>query len=106
MDHAPGARRSESRGSSSVDDIPPRIRDGIREGIRAWAASPDAANRDSSVLVRSAQLARAEAVKSEYMVLAVHEIWYQLFPPPLGPFGYADLARVIDLALTAYFRDD
>ena len=51
-------------------------------------------------------LARTRGVKSEHMVVAIREAWYELFPRGQDQPGTPDLARAIDCALGAYFRDD
>jgi hypothetical protein len=106
VDPTPASNKRPGYHPSPADDVPADLRDSIRDGIRLWAESRGRAEPDTAALARSAQLARARAVKSEHLVVAVHEIWYQLFPSRPRQFDTTDLAHVIDVALSAYYRVD
>lgn len=101
----PESGKGRARSGSPLEAVPAETRGAIRDGVRQWAASYGTTS-DTSSLVRCATLARIRGVKSEHMVVAIREAWYELFPRGPGQPGTPDLARAIDIALGAYFRDD
>lgn len=106
MQHrTPESGKGRARSGSPLEAVPAEIRGVIRDGVRRWAATCGT-SPDTSPLVGCAMLARTRGVKSEHMVIAIREAWYELFPRGPGQPGTPDLARAIDSALGAYFRDD
>jgi hypothetical protein len=102
---SPESGKGRAPRHSPLDAVPADVRGVIRDGVRQWAASYGTTS-DTGPLVRCALLARTRGVKSEYMVVAIREAWYELFPRGPGQPDTPDLARGIDIALGAYFRDD
>ncbi len=101
----PESGKGRAHSGSPLEAVPAEIRGAIRDGVCQWAASYSTTPNTSS-LVRCAMLARTRGVKSEHMVVAIREAWYELFPRGQDQPGTPDLARAIDCALGAYFRDD
>jgi hypothetical protein len=106
MKRTPESDTGRPRVNSPLDAVPAEVRGVIHDCVRRWAASQDSRTPDHASLRQCARLARARGVKSEYMVVAIREAWYELFPRGPGQPGAPDLARAIDSALGAYFRDD
>lgn len=101
---APESGKGRAPSGSPLESVPAEVRGVIQDGVRQWAATYST-TPDTTPLVRCAMLARARGVKSEHMVVAMREAWYEMFPRGRQPDA-PDLARAIDSALGAYFRDD